>query len=68
MCHVLLIPISIRKVKLDPTLAVKKKNHNHKWDGIEGEELYWVEKKMLNSRQYQWSFNINPFIFLTSTQ
>lgn len=25
MCHVLLIPISIRKVKLDPTLAVKKK-------------------------------------------
>ena len=67
MCHVLLISISIRKVKLDPTLAVKKK-HNYKWDGIEGEELYWVEKKMLNSRQYQWLFDINPFIFLTSIQ
>lgn len=31
---VLLIPISIRKVKLDPILAVKKKIHDYKWNGI----------------------------------
>lgn len=67
MCRVLLIPVSISKVKLDPILAVKKK-----FTVINGiywqEPLYWVEKKMLNSRQNQWSFDINPFLFLTSIQ